>query len=33
VVSDIDPVVAPLNESLLVRHHSLGTECHITDRA
>jgi hypothetical protein len=33
VVSDVDPVLVPLNKSLLVGHHSLGTECHITDRA
>src|SRR5262249_4644953 len=32
VISDVDPVLVPLNKSLLVGHHSLGTECHITDR-
>src|SRR6516225_7836146 len=33
VVSDVDPVVVPLNQSLLVGHLYPGTECHITDRA
>jgi hypothetical protein len=26
VVSDVDPVLVPLNKSLLVGHHCLGTE-------
>ena len=33
VVSDVDPMVIPLNKSLLVGHHYLGTECYATDRA
>jgi hypothetical protein len=30
LVSDVDPVLIPLNKSLSVGHHSLGTERHIT---
>src|SRR6476661_4010147 len=32
VVSDVDPVLVALNKSLLVGHHALGTECHLTER-
>jgi hypothetical protein len=32
VISDVDPVLVPLNKSFLVGHHSLGTERRAADK-
>jgi hypothetical protein len=32
VISDVDPVLVPLNKSFLVSHHSLGTERRAADK-